>query len=299
MAPTRPSAIINSQVYRRERTREIVEFTLPLLKIAARYTARIQPAISSHPEKESADNPFAAALSDADLSVQTFIEVALLSRFPGLRFHGEEYALSHNTKYFPGIDLGGAGELLALLDPVDGTRLYVDQQQGYQTLFSLITPESYEAVIALTPRRNSFMYTLRDVGTFIGSFDDDLDSCKRVVLSSDSRSIFLGLNATVPREQFPEYTFFDVLNDYSSDLEMDNMTAILDGKFAAIVLQSGQLIDNVALLFMAQEAGAIVSTFDGEPLPPPSAAINYRIERLLAATSSELNGRLVAALRRC
>jgi myo-inositol-1(or 4)-monophosphatase len=64
------------------------------LQVAATYARHFQVHMRAHPEKAGADNPFAAALTDADLSMQTLLEVAVLGTFPTLRFYGEEYATS-------------------------------------------------------------------------------------------------------------------------------------------------------------------------------------------------------------
>jgi myo-inositol-1(or 4)-monophosphatase len=66
----------------------------PFLQVAATYARHFQVHMRAHPEKAGADNPFAAALTDADLSMQTLLEVAVLGTFPTLRFYGEEYATS-------------------------------------------------------------------------------------------------------------------------------------------------------------------------------------------------------------
>ena len=79
---------------------EIVSFLLPQLLTAGRYAARIQQRIHARPAK-SGDTEFQQALTDADLSVQGFLEVVMLSRFPGVKFFSEELADSLNAKYFP------------------------------------------------------------------------------------------------------------------------------------------------------------------------------------------------------
>ena len=65
--------------------REILETLLPPLRLAAHYSRQIQSKIAAQPAKDG-PNPFSAALTDADLSIQTFVEVALLGSFPDLRF---------------------------------------------------------------------------------------------------------------------------------------------------------------------------------------------------------------------
>jgi 3'-phosphoadenosine 5'-phosphosulfate (PAPS) 3'-phosphatase len=74
--------------------------------VAAAYARFLQPMIAVLPAKEQGENFFAAALTDADLSIQNLVEVALLGTFPQIRFYGEEHEHSSNTKYFRAIDLG-------------------------------------------------------------------------------------------------------------------------------------------------------------------------------------------------
>lgn len=78
--------------------RLILETLLPQLKVAAGYARNLQPQIAALPAKEKGNNFFAAALTDADLAIQNLIEVALLGAFPQIRFYGEEFEQSRNTK---------------------------------------------------------------------------------------------------------------------------------------------------------------------------------------------------------
>ena len=71
--------------------RDIIATLLPHLRVAAGYARHLQSKIASLPDKDAGDNVFTAALTDADLSIQTLIEVAILGSFPEMRFYGEEY----------------------------------------------------------------------------------------------------------------------------------------------------------------------------------------------------------------
>ncbi|MEB3229971.1 MAG: inositol monophosphatase family protein, partial [Leptolyngbyaceae bacterium] len=63
--------------------RQILTSLLPFLEKAAAYAHTIQANIAAQPDKDlQPGNFFAAALTDADLSIQTLIEVALLGLFP-------------------------------------------------------------------------------------------------------------------------------------------------------------------------------------------------------------------------
>ena len=70
--------------------RQIIQTLLPHLKMAAAYARQMQSQIAVLPAKEQGDNFFSAALTDADLAIQNFVEVALLGSFPNVRFYGED-----------------------------------------------------------------------------------------------------------------------------------------------------------------------------------------------------------------
>ena len=135
---------------------EILDCLYPVLRLAADYAVAIQSRIATLPEKsEYGDNFYATALTDADLTIQTTIELALLARFPEVRFFGEEYQTSYNTKYFRGIDLA-EGELLVTLDPIDGTRAYLDKLDTFAIILTIIKGDHYEAVLIIKPKQKYY-----------------------------------------------------------------------------------------------------------------------------------------------
>lgn len=50
---------------------QILDTLWPFLQVAATYAHHLQAQMRVHPAKAGADNPFASALTDADLSIQT------------------------------------------------------------------------------------------------------------------------------------------------------------------------------------------------------------------------------------
>ncbi len=115
---------------------EILQTLLPHLRVAAGYAQQIQTKITSLPAKDGGDNILSAALTDADLSIQTLVEVALLGTYPEMAFYGEEYEQSRNTKYFSATELG-KNDYLVTLDPIDGTKYYLDGFDNYQIISSM------------------------------------------------------------------------------------------------------------------------------------------------------------------
>lgn len=270
--------------------RDIISTLLPTLKLAARYAQQIQPHIRAQPNK-AYDNIFAAALSDADLSVQTMVEVALLGTFPDTRFFGEEYERSYNTQYFRAITLGDQDDYLITLDPIDGTRFYLDGHDNYCVILTVLNRDEYEAAIALVPAQDVYYYALRGEGAYRGTFADALEDCLPFHLSTVSNTVYLS------RDMVPDvytalserYQVLSLSVDYSAERQIPNHTDILSGKLCGSVLENGKFIDSAAIAFLAQAAGGIVTTWDGSTPPPLHTSNQYQRPGLLVAASSEIH----------
>lgn len=277
--------------------RQILETLLPYLRVAAGYARQLQPLIRALPAKDG-DNFFAEALTDADLSIQTLVEVALLGTFPNIRFYGEEHELSGNTKYFRSIELGEKGDYLVTLDPIDGTKFYLDGHNNYQIILTVLNSDEFEAVLAISPALNTYYYALRGEGTFTGSLEDDLDACVQVQLQSPEPIILLGWGMSEFKPLLQKnYDIIDVGNDYSLETQIPNHNGILSGCICGTVLRSGKFIDGAALAFLAQEAGCIVTTHDGSSPPPLNTCENYTRPGLLVAASESVHRHLLEAAK--
>jgi myo-inositol-1(or 4)-monophosphatase len=293
MSQNIPTSPINSPS-----AREILSTLLPFLKVAGAYAAQIQARISALPDKYDGNHLFANALTDADLSIQTFMEVALLAKFPHVRFYGEEYEKSHNTKYFRAIDLGEQGDYLITLDPIDGTRYYMDGHPNYLIILTVLNADGFEGAIALSPANNCYYYSLRNQGTFIGSMSDDLDACKPLKIEDPGNKVLLGWAlsdmADVVRSRYPT---IDLKTEYSPDKPVPPINGLLTGEVAGVILASAQFIDTAALAWMAKEMGYYLTTYDGSPLPPPSACKNYRQSQIIVSATEAMQKDLIEMMR--
>ncbi|MEM8643218.1 MAG: inositol monophosphatase family protein [Cyanobacteria bacterium P01_G01_bin.54] len=277
--------------------RQILEILLPQLKIAGAYAQQIQHSIANQPDKYDSENFFANALTDADLSIQTFVEVTLLGHFPNIRFHGEEYEKSYNTKYFRAIDLGPQGDYLITLDPIDGTRFYMDGHPNYQIILTILNADSFEAVLALSPAHQTYYYTLREQGTFKGTFDDSLNACEPLQIQLPKNNILLGWDMGYLGDSLKlKYGVIDVKTDYSQTERIPNVNGLLTGELSGAVLARGKFIDGAALSFMAQQMGYLLTTHEGSPMPPLSACQDYQWPGLIVAASEEIHQDLVKAV---
>lgn len=277
--------------------RLILETLLPHLKVAAAYAHQIQSRLTALPDKPCGDNFFATALTDADLSIQNLVEVVLLGTFPEIRFYGEEYEQSRNTKYFRSTELGPQDDYLVTLDPIDGTRFYLDGHSNYQIILSVLNADDFEAVLAISPAQNIYYYALRNEGAFKGTLEMNLENCTPLQITSDNKNVLLGSGmsdfASALKE---EYKVIDVLADYSSEIQIPNLNGILTGDLTGAIIKSGNLIDGAALAFIARQAGYIVTTLDGSKVPPLHTCKDYKLPGLIVATESVHQHILAAVL---
>jgi fructose-1,6-bisphosphatase/inositol monophosphatase family enzyme len=274
--------------------KEILAALLPYLKVAGAYAQQIQQRIGVHPDKYEEDKFFANALTDADLSIQTFIEVVLLARFPNVRFYGEEYEKSYNTKYFRAIDLGPQGDYLVTLDPIDGTRYYMDGHPNYLVMLTVIGADGFEAAIALSPPSDRYYYSLRNQGTFVGTMADDLANCQPLKIENPGEKVVLGTALSHMAEAVrSHYPVIDLKTDYSASLPVPPINGLLTGEVAGVILASAQLIDTAALAWMASEMGYCLTTYDGSPLPPPTACEDYRYSEIIVSATLEMQQKLI------
>lgn len=277
--------------------RLILETLLPHLRVAAGYARFLQPKIAALPDKETADNFFAAALTDADLAIQNLVEVVMLGSFPNTRFYGEEYQSSANTKYFRAIELGEQDDYLVTLDPIDGTKYYMDGHSNYQIILSILNADDYEAVLAISPAEHIYFYALRGEGAFKGQLEMSFEECAPLTVTSNPEAtILLGtkMGALAPALK-DKYQVINAATDYSSSIQVPNLNGIFSGLLSGAVKKEGQFIDGGALAFLAREAGFIVTTLDGSPLPPLHACENYCLHGLIFATSKTVHQDLLEA----
>ena len=276
--------------------RLIFEAILPYLKTAGTYATQIQSRISEQPDKQDMPNFFAAALSDADLSVQTFVEVFLLSHFPDIRFFGEEHEKSYNTKYFSSIELGNDGELLVTLDPIDGTRFYLDNHPNFQVILTVLTRQGYEGVLALSPAKQEFFYALKGEGAFQGHWNETLADCVPLQLThlKQPPCLLLGFGMQSWADRMAQtFQLIKVAEDYSATDLIPNVNGTLSGDLAGAILAKGNWIDGGAIAFLVQEAGGIVTDLHGQPLPTPAQCQDNKFSGMIIGITPEIHQRIL------
>jgi fructose-1,6-bisphosphatase/inositol monophosphatase family enzyme len=247
--------------------RELVEYFLGLLVTAGDYALAIQPKVGA-PAQKNGHNAWVSALTDADLSVQNFIEVATLARYPAVGFYGEEHAQSLNQKYFP-----RDAEISVHVDPINGTFLYKNQRARWDIIISIAQRRRLMAAVSYVPSSGRFYLGLRDAGAFTGERRHArLAELVPLHTRPGSRQC-LTYQAPELRERLRgEFDCHDIVADDDPVRTLDNLNGLdnlnefYSGRLAAFACRAGECLDWGAAAFIATHAGGKASHLDGSPL---------------------------------
>ena len=272
---------------------EVLSYLLPYIVTAGAYSAEIQSRVATHDEK-GGDTIFHHALSDADLSIQGFLEVALLARFPELCYFSEEQEQSLNRKYFL-----ASSSLEILLDPVDGTRPYIDGKEFYQIIVTLHDAREIVGSVCYMPRRNKCFVATQGEGAYLLTREDiaagrpgvrwDVTKGEGPVLLFNSQALVEKLSKTMVSK--------DIATAYVEEPGRYHSTDLLEGTACAVVLRTCQAIDGGSLAFIAAESGAIVTDFAGGVVPSYREVPLRVLPSVVVAVNPEVHRKVLEALR--
>lgn len=272
---------------------DVIPYLLPYIVTAGAYSAEIQSRVATHDAK-GGDTIFHHALSDADLSIQAFLEVALLARFPELCYFSEEQEQSLNRKYFL-----SSSSLEILLDPVDGTRPYIDGKEFYQIIVTLHDQREIVGSICYMPRRNKCFVATKGEGAYLLTREDiaagrsgtrwDVTQGEGPVLLFNSPALVDKLSKTMLAK--------DIATAYVEEPGRYYSTDLLEGTASAMVLRTCQAIDGGSLAFIAAESGAIVTDFAGGVVPSYREEPSRVLQSVVVAVTPEVHRKVLEALR--
>jgi myo-inositol-1(or 4)-monophosphatase len=281
-----------------KKVNDIIEFLMPFLIEAGSYSVAVQGRVDVHQAK-GGPTAFHQALSDADLTIQGFLEVPLLARFPEVSFFSEEQSQSLNAKYFP-----ASSELEVLLDPIDGTRAYIAQRAHYQIIVTIHDRHQIVGAVCYMPRLNRCYAATKGGGTFVKTHDE----CRRgapgipVDVTKSSGPVLVFNRPDLVQRLSGQCIVKDLATEF--DLPDSNgafySTDLLACRASCVISAPAQAIDGGALAFIALEAGAVVSDENGAELgsfrtsterilpcvvASANTTVHHTVLRLLAGTS--------------
>ena len=270
----------------------------PYLPAAGRYSRRIQAGVDRR-RKDDRRNKFSEALTDADLSIQTFFEVVSLSQHPDVLFLGEEYRHSYNDKYF-----NRDSKYQVFIDPIDGTLPYQENSERYSIIITVTLGGVIDSSIVYVPAENRGFYALRGEGAFEISDQELLAKGRgrKYILEkkhNDAGWIDVSWNSTVRAKLLAEgLKLLPESRDWDLFHRFTTASRYLTGEIYGAVFQNAQLIDGAAATFIASEAGGLLTDFKGNPLPPFQLLPTATTSELLWAIDSEVQEKLIESLRK-
>ena len=273
--------------------RDILWYLLPFVATAGAYSRRIQDGVGTHAEKHG-ETAFHHALSDADLTVQSYLEVALLARFPEVSFFSEEQAQSLNVKYFP-----TGAPLEVLLDPIDGTRAYIDNREHYQIIVTIHDNEQIVGALSYMPRLDMCYVAVRGEGARVLTCKEaaGAEPGKVLKLKEQEGPVLLFNSPPLRKLLSPHFEAIDLVPSYSEAPGKHNSTDVLVGKAVATLHTPCQAIDGGAIAFIVEQAGGIVTDFDGNPTGSYRATQARILPEVLVAATREIHDKLLRVLK--
>lgn len=275
--------------------REIINYLLPCIATAGSYSATVQRRVATHAAKDGA-TPFHHALSDADLTIQSFMEVALLARFPQVSFFSEEQDVSLNKKYFP-----EDAEYEVMLDPVDGTRAYIDGRPNYQVIVAIHDRHSIVGAVAYLPQLKRCYVAVKGEGAFVLTPEEATEGRRGtpLTLGQTSGPVLVFNRPDLVAKLSSAFDVRDLVEEYSLGPTGLNSLDLLSGKAVATIMSPCQAIDGGALGFIAREAGAIVSNEHGHALASFRSEPKRIVQCLVVATTQRAHEEIISALEGC
>jgi fructose-1,6-bisphosphatase/inositol monophosphatase family enzyme len=239
----------------------LVDYYLPVLVTAGDFARAVQGGVAGPAQKTGA-NAWTMAVTDADVAVQTFLEVATKARDPALGFFGEEWAQSANHKYFD-----ARADTMVHLDPVNGTFLYKHQRDGWDIILSISHRGRLRAAISYMPARGVFYLAVDHRGALTGDRDAPALNAMRPLRTQSGSGVCLTYRAPdVLRAVGTRYETFDIVEDHDPERAVDNLNDLFTGRLDAFACRDGELLDWGAIAYIVVNAGGQASRLDGSPL---------------------------------
>jgi fructose-1,6-bisphosphatase/inositol monophosphatase family enzyme len=269
-----------------------IDYLLPNIVIAGDYAVQIQSVVQNESNKNE-KTVFQQALTDADLSVQNFLEVALLAKYPDISFYTEEEDKSLNMKYFP-----TNAEYEILLDPINGTQFYRDNLGIFDIIATVTRHNDVVSAITYLPRKEVCYFSITDAGAFTLTKTEVLaqSSWRPFRLASDNKTVMVFDDPETKNKIGTELTTIDLYHDYDPGHWNLTQNSILTGDLGAYVKFDAHLIDWGAIGHIVAAAGGVATDALGNNLPSFRKHPNKRLPSIVVAINHRIHEKILQAL---
>lgn len=274
--------------------RKAIEYLLPALVTAGKIAGRIQDAlvrgavVNTNGQK-AAFGRFGAALTDADILVESFLGSVILTSFTDVTFAGEEHEQDRISAYFP---TDGAYEIT--LDPVNGTLFFADGLPIYDIILTVRQRGAYLAAVAYLPRASRCFIGIAGEGAFTTTDRDIAAGAPWEPFAlPPHRNVILTHRAAQQEIAALREAGFGVIDqegDYAGQPDWTiALNSILTGGVVGLVKHRAHLIDWGAVGFISALAGGTCSELHFDPA-------TQRSDLMIAAANRATYDRITSAL---
>ena len=233
-------------------------------------------ALADLPRETKADGSVVTA---ADRAVENAIREVLAAARPGDAVLGEEYGLA-----------GPAAGRRWIIDPIDGTALFVAGDDRWLVLIGLEEDGEMVAGVAAHPAQGSVWWASRGGGAFEGRIVGGRVVAATPIAVTPGPAVLAGARfAAVPEDWHPH------LIDPLAAVTDRRKWAIHPGLLVArgdldVALQTGgQIWDFAATSLIVTEAGGSYGGLDGRTRPGPGASVYARTDALRRSAIEVVN----------
>jgi len=196
-------------------------------------------------------------VSQTDLAADKILKDTIQGAFPDHAFFSEESGLDkHESDY------------LWIVDPIDGTTNFTHGIPRFSVSIALLYKNKLYAAVVYDPLHDDLYTAQAGKGAWLN--DKPIEAGDEKI--EPSRSIITMSRGTQPGEKERHARIYQTMIGNSRTIRILNSTAldvcaVAAGRLHAHINNSCNLYDCVAGTLIAQEAGAIVTTFTGDKLP--------------------------------
>ncbi|MFF5227057.1 inositol monophosphatase family protein [Dactylosporangium sp. NPDC000521] len=243
-------------------------------EVGMRYFA----ALAELPKEVKADG---SVVTEADRAVEAAIRAVLAEARPGDAVLGEEGGLT------------GTGGRRWIIDPIDGTAMFVAGDDRWLVLVALEVDGEIVAGVAAVPAQGTIWWASRGAGAFQGRIGED--EGRRLHVAPAGAETPEGATLGVIPDDYvfrPDRAMLEPLTAVARKEPWPVHAALLvaDGRLDLCVQTRGQIWDFAATSLIVREAGGRYSGLHGRPEPGPGPSLFARSATLHAATLKLFDG---------
>lgn len=262
-----------------------IESLLPFFIVAGDYALQVQGKVEGS-TKAAEGTIFSQAITDADLSVQSFFELTLLAKMPEVAFYGEESSHLLNSKYFP-----DKAEYTITLDPINHTLAYKDGLPAFDTILTISHQTEMVAAVVYLPAYGEFYIALKGQGGFVTTRQkvEAGAAWQPRTLGHTQGRVLVYNNGPLKEAVRRKYECIDLVADYDPKQWDLTISGILRGELIAYIRPDADILDWGAIAFIVQECGGVVTDFAGSAIPNYWDSKEKRIPSLVVSVNQEIH----------